>query len=192
MRKDFFQIRSLHQRDDFSAWKEKTPLERLEELEELRMTFFGYDPTAERLQRVLGLLDSKQIEYLVVGGYAVAFHGYPRATGDIDIWVAVHKENAAKLTSALKEFGFNVPELREEIFLEKEKNIRMGVPPLRIEILTTIDGVEFKECYRNKKSIVVDGVEVNFISLEDLKKNKKASGRHKDLDDLEHFEQKKE
>lgn len=138
-------------------------------------------------KELLNLLNSKHIEYLVVGGYAVAFHGYPRATGDMDIWVAVHKDNAARITAALKEFGFDVPELREEVFLEKEKNIRMGIPPLRIEILTTIDGVEFHECYQNKKTAVIDDVEVNFISLEDLKKNKKASGRHKDLADLEYL-----
>jgi len=136
----------------------------------------------------LQLLNLKKIEYLVVGGYAVALYGYPRATGDMDIWVAISKINAHKIVEALKEFGFNVAELKEELFLEKEKNIRMGIPPLRIEILTSIDGVEFTECYSNKEIVIIDDIEINFISLEDLKKNKKASGRYQDLADLENLE----
>jgi len=139
-------------------------------------------------KELLQLLNSNQIEYLVVGGYAVALYGYPRATGDIDIWVAVSKDNAHKTVEALKEFGFNAPELKEELFLEKEKNIRMGNPPLCIEILTSIDGVEFTECYGNKKTVTIDDIDINFISLEDLKKNKKASGRYQDLADLENLE----
>lgn len=135
----------------------------------------------------LELLNSKKIEYLVIGGYAVALYGYPRATGDLDIWIAISENNARNVVNALKEFGFNVPQLREELFLKKRKNIRMGNPPLRIEILTSIDGVEFSECYKHKRSSRIDGVKVNFISLSDLKKNKKASGRHRDLDDLEHL-----
>jgi len=139
-------------------------------------------------KELLQLLNSKKIEYLVVGGYAVALYGYPRATGDMDIWVAISKINAHKIVEALKEFGFNVAELKEELFLEKEKNIRMGIPPLRIEILTSIDGVEFTECYSNKEIVIIDDIEINFISLEDLKKNKKASGRYQDLADLENLE----
>ncbi len=139
-------------------------------------------------KELLQLLNSKRIEYLVIGGYAVALYGYPRATGDMDIWIAISKDNARKTVEVLKEFGFNVPELKEELFLEKEQNIRMGNPPLRVEILTSIDGVEFSKCYQNKKVVTIDEITINFISLEDLKKNKKASGRHKDLDDLEHLE----
>ena len=139
-------------------------------------------------KELLQLLNSKKIEYLVVGGYAVALYGYPRATGDMDIWIAISKDNAHKTVEALKEFGFNTPELKEELFLEKEKNIRLGNPPLRIEILTSIDGVEFTECYGNKKTVTIDDIDINFISLEDLKKNKKASGRYQDLADLENLE----
>jgi len=139
-------------------------------------------------KELLQLLNSNQIEYLVVGGYAVALYGYPRATGDIDVWVAISKDNAHKTVEALKEFGFNTPALTEELFLEEEKNIRLGNPPLRIEILTSIDGVTFTECYGNKKTVIIDDIDVNFISLEDLKKNKKASGRYQDLADLENLE----
>ena len=105
-----------------------------------------------------------------------------------EIWIAVSKDNARKTAEALKQFGFDLPELKEEIFLEKGKNIRMGNPPLRIEILTSIDGVEFTQCYRNKETVTIDNVRMNFISLEDLKKNKQASGRYQDLADLENLE----
>lgn len=138
-------------------------------------------------KELLKLLNSKKIEYLVIGGYAVALYGYPRATGDLDIWIAISKDNAHKTVEALKEFGFNLPTLKEELFLKKEKNIRMGNPPLRIEILTSIDGVEFSDCYKNKKTVTLDNIAINFISLKDLKKNKKASGRHQDLADLENL-----
>jgi len=138
-------------------------------------------------KELLQLLNSKKIEYLVIGGYAVAFHGHPRATGDIDIWIAISPDNAKKTVQALKEFGFDIPELKQELFLEKEKNVRMGNPPLRIEILTSIDGVEFSACYKNKLTPIVDNIEVNFISLADLKKNKKASGRLQDLADIENL-----
>lgn len=139
-------------------------------------------------KELLRLLGSKKIEYLVVGGYAVALYGYPRATGDMDIWIAISKDNAHKIVEALREFGFNAPRLKEELFLEKENNIKMGNPPLCIEILTSIDGVEFTECYGNKKTVTIDDIGIDFISLEDLKKNKKASGRYQDLADLENLE----
>ncbi len=139
-------------------------------------------------KELLQLLNSKKIEYLVIGGYAVALYGYPRATGDIDIWIAISKSNARKTVEALREFGFDIPELKEELFLEKEKNIRMGNPPLRIEIITSIDGVEFTECYKNKNTVSIDNIEIDFISLQDLKKNKRASGRYQDLADLEKLE----
>jgi len=138
-------------------------------------------------KELLQLLNSKETEYLVVGGYAVALYGYPRATGDMDIWIAISEDNAHKTVEALREFGFNTAELKKELFLEKEKNIRLGNPPLRIEILTSIDGVEFTECYGNRKAVTIDDINIDFISLEDLKKNKKASGRYQDLADLEHL-----
>jgi len=139
-------------------------------------------------KELLQLLNSKRIEYLVIGGYAVAFHGHPRATGDIDIWIAISKDNAHKTVEVLKEFGFDSPDIKDDLFLEKGQNIRMGNPPLRIEILTSIDGVEFSKCYKNKKTVTIDNIKINFISLSDLKKNKKASGRLQDLADIESLE----
>jgi predicted nucleotidyltransferase len=135
----------------------------------------------------LRLLNDHQVKYLLVGGYAVGYYGYPRATADMDIWVAIHSQNADKLVSVLKEFGFDFPELSAELFLKKDQIIRMGVPPIRIEIITTISGVTFDECYSELLEETLDGVKVNLISLEHLKINKKASGRHKDLNDLENL-----
>ena len=134
----------------------------------------------------LRLLNSHQVSYLLVGGFAVGFHGYPRATSDIDVWVEISEPNATKLVAAIDEFGFS--EVTVDLFLQPEKIIRMGVPPMRIEILTTISGVDFDACYPNRLDETMDGVPVPIISLEDLKKNKLASGRHKDLNDLEQLE----
>jgi hypothetical protein len=131
------------------------------------------------------LLNSHKVLYIVIGGYAVAYHGYPRATGDIDIWIANNPDNAKRTVQAIKDFGFADPDISEEIFLKEEQVIRMGVPPLRIELLTTISGVDFKSCYANRIDETIDEVKISFIDLEHLKQNKKASGRHIDLNDLE-------
>jgi hypothetical protein len=133
------------------------------------------------------LLNEHRVEYLLIGGYAVAYHGYPRATADMDIWIAIHPRNAERVVSTLKQFGFDIPQLSPDLFLKKEQIIRMGVPPVRIEIATSISGVSFEECWTARVVDVLDDVEVNVISLENLKRNKKAAGRHKDLDDLENL-----
>ena len=135
----------------------------------------------------LKLLKEHDVQYLLIGGYAVGYHGYARATDDMDIWVAIHPDNAQKLVSALKAFGLNDPNLTPELFLQKPKIIRMGFPPMRLEISTSISGVEFEECYQTRIVDTLDDVEVNLIDLEHLKKNKKASGRAKDIADLENL-----
>ena len=133
----------------------------------------------------LKLLKEHDVRYLLIGGYAVGYHGYPRATEDMDIWVAIHPENAQNIVSALRAFGFDAPDLQPELFLQKSKIIRMGLPPMRLEITTSVSGVEFDQCYRSRIVDDFDGVEVNVIDLENLKKNKKASGRSKDIADVE-------
>lgn len=135
----------------------------------------------------LKLLNAHGVKYLLIGGYAVAYHGYPRATADMDIWIAIHPDNARKLVTALKEFGFNLPSLSQDLFLKEDQIVRMGLPPIRIEIATTISGVSFDECYQARITDAIDDIEVSIISLAHLKANKKAAGRHKDLDDLENL-----
>jgi hypothetical protein len=133
----------------------------------------------------LKLLAAHNVEYLLIGGYAVGYYGYPRATADMDIWIAMNPANAGRIVASLKEFGFDLPELSLKLFLKEWQVVRMGVPPVRIEIATTISGVNFSECYARRVVDVLDGVKVNLISLNHLKLNKKASGRHQDLADLE-------
>jgi hypothetical protein len=133
----------------------------------------------------LRLLNAHEVEYLLIGGYAVAYFGYPRATADMDIWIATTPANAEKTVTVLEEFGFDPPDLSAEIFLEEWQIVRMGVPPVRIEIATTISGVSFSECYAERVIGELDGEQVSLISLKHLKANKKASGRHQDLADLE-------
>jgi len=135
----------------------------------------------------LKLLNLHEVKYLLVGGHAVSYYGYPRSTADMDLWIAISPQNAEKVVAVLKEFGFGVPELNPNLFLDESKVIRMGLPPLRIEIITSISGVNFDECYSERIFDTIDGVEVSIISLKHLKINKKASGRFKDLDDLEHL-----
>ena len=133
----------------------------------------------------LRLLKEHEVRYLLIGGYAVSYHGYIRATGDMDIWIAIHPDNAYKIVSVLKAFGFNHPELNEDLFLHENKILRMGVPPVRLEITTSISGVQFDECYQARIVDMLDDVEVSLIDLENLKKNKRASGRPKDLVDFQ-------
>jgi hypothetical protein len=135
----------------------------------------------------LQLLNAHHVEYLLIGGYAVGYHGYPRATADMDIWVAIHPQNAERIVAALREFGFDLPGLTADLFLKENQIIRMGVPPIRIEITTTISGVNFRECYAERIIDTLDQIPVNLISLGRLKANKRAAGRHKDLNDLENL-----
>jgi hypothetical protein len=135
----------------------------------------------------LRLLNSHKVKYLLVGGYAVGYHGYPRATGDMDIWIEMSEANSRRIASAFRDFGMPDETLSENLFLEKNKVIRMGMPPVRLEVITTASGVDFNECYSGREAIEIDGILINFISLQDLKKNKRAAGRHKDMEDLEHL-----
>lgn len=133
-------------------------------------------------------LNDNNVRYLVVGGYAVALHGYPRYTKDMDVWVEMTQENAARIVKALDQFGFGSLNLKESDFTEPDQIIQLGYPPRRIDILTTLPGVEFSECYPSHTTVDMEGISVNFIDLENLKKNKKATGRHQDLADLENLE----
>lgn len=137
----------------------------------------------------LRLLKDHRVEYLLIGGYAVALHGFPRYTGDLDVWIGATPENARRLVGALKAFGFPAEGLTAESLTERHRILRMGHQPLRIEIHNEISGVEFGECYPRRSTLVIDEVEVDLISKDDLKQNKKASGRLRDLADIENLSQ---
>ena len=135
----------------------------------------------------LKLLRAHDVEYLLVGGYAVGCHGYPRATNDLDIWIAVSPTNAKRVVKVLQEFGFGVTELSTDLFLKPDQIIRMGIEPVRIELMTSASGVEFDDCYQERLETTLDNVPVNLINLRHLRMNKEASGRLKDLADLENL-----
>lgn len=139
----------------------------------------------QEFKEFLSILNSNKVDYILIGGYAINMYGYSRPTGDIDIWVRMDKDNAVKIKNALIEFDFQSENINSDYFLIPNNLLRIGFFPLRIEIMTTIDGVEFEECFNNSTIREVDGVDIRVISLDDLKKNKKASGRFKDLDDLQ-------
>ncbi len=141
----------------------------------------------EDFKEFLRLLTEADVEYLLIGGYAVGYHGYPRTTADMDIWVATSLNNAKKLVGIFQRFGMHDPSIAPSLFQERGKIIRMGVPPMRIEVLTEIDGVAFADCYSARVTAEIDSQTVQLISREHLLMNKRASGRHKDLDDLEHL-----
>jgi hypothetical protein len=144
-------------------------------------------PLQPDLKEFLKLLYDHHVEYLLIGGYAVSYHGYPRTTADMDIWIATKEENARNIIAALEAFGFGGTGTTPDLFLQPDQITRMGIPPLRIEILTSISGVEFTEAYARRVVDVIDGTPVSVISSEHLKINKRASGRFKDLADLENL-----
>jgi hypothetical protein len=135
----------------------------------------------------LQLLNSAGVEYLLVGGYAVGVHGYPRTTGDMDIWIAADAANAEKVARVLIDFGFSPETVRAEMFTTAKQAVRMGVPPVAIDVITSASGVDFEACYSRRKMQAIDGIEVPILHIDDLKTNKKASGRPKDLDDLQNL-----
>lgn len=133
------------------------------------------------------LLNKHEVKYLVVGGYAVAFHGHPRYTKDLDVWVWLEEQNAEKIIDVLKDFGFASLQFNREDFLNPDNVIQLGQPPNRIDLLTGLSGVDFKDCYDKKNVITINNLEVNIIDLDSLRRNKKASGRFQDLADLENL-----
>jgi hypothetical protein len=136
-------------------------------------------------KELLGSLDANGVRYLLIGAFAVGFYGYPRSTNDLDIFIAKDLENARRLIECLTDFGFATSDLSTALFTKDKSLVQMGVEPVQIEIVNFISGVEFEEAYEDRIVRTIDKVNVSIISLRHLKINKKASGRHKDLDDLE-------
>lgn len=133
------------------------------------------------------LFNSHGVEYLLVGGYAVIHHGYVRSTGDMDLWVAVNPSNARRVSAALQEFGFSAADVPPALFQKEGHMARMGNAPFRIEILTRISGLSFANAFARRIRVSIDEFDVNVIALEDLIINKTASGRLKDLADVENL-----
>jgi len=125
---------------------------------------------------------------MIVGGYAVAYHGYPRYTKDIDIWIWVSPENAEKVEKTLRDFGFASLGLQASDFLEEGMIVQLGHAPNRIDLIMGVPGVNFENCYEKKVEEEIDGIKLSFIDLESLKKAKRTSGRSQDLADVENLE----
>lgn len=140
------------------------------------------------LREFIELLRSEAVDYVVVGGHAVAFHGYPRYTGDIDFLVGTGEGNAAKLERVLARFGFASTGLSAKDFRAPGQVVQLGRPPNRIDLVTSISGVSFEEALASRVVGTLDGLEVPFIGREALLANKRASGRAKDLADVEALE----
>ena len=145
---------------------------------------------AKDFEDFLELLNKHKVEYMVVGGYALAFHGKPRHTGDLDIWINITPENAWSMVQVVKEFGMQSLGLEEADFLRPGYITQIGYPPLRIDILNHIDGLEFTEAKKEMQIIETDGLPVRYIGLHDFVRNKLASGRPQDLSDIQEIQKK--
>jgi hypothetical protein len=141
-------------------------------------------PIPHDFREFLKLLNQHRVRYLVVGGYSVAYHGYPRYTGDIDIYVAISSRNAVALAKVFRDFGFADGGPDPAAFQERGQVIRIGREPMRLEILNAIDGVSFDACFRRRTRARLDNLTINFIGYDDLLKNKRCAGRPKDLADV--------
>ena len=130
-------------------------------------------------------LGAHDVRYLLIGGYAVGFHGWPRNTKDIDFWIAGDEENQSRVIRALREFAF--PHVQDDLLREESVIVRFGVPPLRIEVIRNISGVAFEAAWQNRAEWKGEGFQIPVIGLADLRRNKAASGRSQDLADLEHL-----
>ena len=134
------------------------------------------------------LLIKHNAEYLIVGGYAVGVHGHPRYTGDLDVWLNPTPQNALLILKSVNEFGFSSYKLSPEDFMKPGNVIQLGYPPIRIDLITEIDGVAFEECFKNRKKVIIEDIPVYFIGYNDLLKNKRESGRPRDIDDLNNLQ----
>ncbi len=132
----------------------------------------------------LSILNKNEVRYLIVGGWALGIHGYVRATGDMDIWIGLEDDNIRRLIAGLIDFGVPGP-IPAEFFKEKGNAFRIGSPPMRIEIITEATGIDFEESYADRVALKVDDVSLPFLGYQKLVKNKRATGRLKDLADLE-------
>ena len=134
------------------------------------------------------LLNGHKVKYLVIGGYAVNFHGYPRYTKDIDFWIWLDKENVQHLLSVIKDFGFGSLGLTESDFLNPKNIIQLGQEPFRIDILMELEETDFDSCYLRKTQSTVDNVSIDFLHIDDLIAVKKIDGRFQDLADADNLE----
>jgi hypothetical protein len=136
-------------------------------------------------KELLELLNAHKVDYIIVGGYALAFHGAPRYTGDLDIYVRPDRENAERVLATISEFGFGSLDLAKEDFEAQDNVIQLGRPPVRVDLITSLTGITWEEVFSGRVKEKFGEVPVYFIGKEQLIKNKRALGRKRDLADLE-------
>jgi len=139
----------------------------------------------EDFRAFIKLLNDHDVKYLIVGGYAVALHGYPRYTKDLDFWVWLNQENAEKIIKTLHKFGFAALGLTTDDFLNAENVVQLGYPPNQIDLITEVTGLTFEPCFANRQEVEMEGLKINFIALDDLIENKRQTGRLQDKADVE-------
>ena len=184
------------QPSDFAYWQTQSYEIRLATLEQIRQEYHAWKDGAEMQQIELNqdfkdfiqALNENNVRYLVIGAYALAFHGHPRYTKDIDIWLWMDDKNATNALKAIAQFGFASLGLSADDFLEPDTFIQLGFPPNRIDLIIGLKGMNFERCYTSKIEVEFEDVTVNFIDLENLKKTKRIAGRLQDLADLEKLE----
>lgn len=142
----------------------------------------------DEFSELLASFGAHGVKALIVGAYALAFHGVPRMTGDLDLLVEPSAENAARVMRALTDFGFGDVGLSATDFQQADVVVQLGFPPLRVDLLTSITGVAFEEAWEGRVADSFGGVPAAFLGLEELRRNKRAVGRHKDLADLDALE----
>ena len=142
-------------------------------------------------KEMLQILLNNEVRFLIVGAYAMGAYGYPRATGDFDIWVEASMENSKKIYRSISEFGAPVSDIAENTFTEKGIIFQIGVAPRRIDIITHIDGVNFQEAHKSRENIEIENLNLPFISKENLIKNKQSTGREKDKLDADYLKKNK-
>jgi predicted nucleotidyltransferase len=136
----------------------------------------------------VSLCNKHMVQYIVIGGYAVSVHGYPRSTKDLDICIKSDRQNADKMISVLQEFGFGTLNIIAEDFMKKDFIMQLGYPPLRIDILNELNGMDFDEVYKNRRVVQLDSLSVNFIGYNELIMLKKMAGRPQDIADVKKLE----
>ncbi len=143
------------------------------------------------LREFIELLNSNSVEYLIVGAFAVAWHGYPRFTADIDFFIRSTEANADTLVAVLRDFGFSTLQIQRDDLNRPNRVVQLGAKPNRIDLITSIEGVDFDQAWANRVQGTLDGLPVPFISLDDLILNKQSTGRAKDKGDAEELRKRK-
>jgi len=144
----------------------------------------------ENFKEFISLLNANGVKYLVVGGFAVAYHGYPRYTKDIDFWVWADPDNAERLLKTIHDFGLDVLGLKKEDFINPDNIIQLGHEPNRIDLILQLEGVDFNECFARRQDVTFEDLPMAFIGFDDLIKNKRSTGRLKDKVDAQTLEKK--